>query len=302
MIENYMTKIGIAVPTYNREVQLNSLLEVIPEEASVYVSDNGSHLSAVFMGRFPKVHFLAVAGEPVRMFANWNLAARMVTEEWVVIPSDDDIYFENSFRTIAEYLERYSTADVIVFGHHTVDESYQKIGEWKPQELVECAAPNGFEYFKYGVSARMPSIFFKRNLLEELGFFDENFKITAADSDLVQRALVKGRSVFIPKVVSGYRVWLGGATHNTISTSEWMQEIDYWGKKIEKILQEIPQYSREAPSIRAELYAINLLAGVISIKKSAGYVAAWKHMKKCRYPYKALLRTQLRLLYWLIRP
>lgn len=297
-----MKKIGLAVPTYNREVQLNSLLEVIPEEVSVYVSDNGNHLSAAFMDRFPAVHFRAVTGDPVRMFANWNLAARMVNEEWVMIPSDDDIYFENSFRTIAEYIERYSNVDVIVFGHYTVDESYQKIGEWKPQELVECAAPNGFEYFKYGVSARMPSICFKRDFLEELGFFDENFKITAADSDLVQRALIQGRSVFVPEVVSGYRVWLGGATHNTISTLDWMQEIDYWGKKIEKILQKIPQYSREAPSIRTELYARNLLAGIASAKKSRGYIAAWKHMMRCSYPHKALLRTQRRLLYWLIRP
>lgn len=297
-----MKNLGIAIPTYNRQDQLDTLLNAIPKEHSIYVSDNGAHLSTEFMAKFSTVHFKSVAGEAVRMFANWNLAARMVSEDWVVVPSDDDIYFENSFGIITEYLTRYSTADVVVFGHQTVDENYQKISEWKPQELVECAAPTGFEYFKFDVSARMPSIFFKRSLLEELGYFDENFKITAADSDLVQRALIKGRSVFIPEVASGYRVWLGGATHKTISSLEWMREIDYWGKKIEKILQDVPRYSTEASSIRAELYARNLLAGVAAAKRSGGYAAAWNHLRRCSYPIRANFLTQLRLLSWLIRP
>jgi Glycosyltransferase like family 2 len=297
-----MAKIGIAIPTYNRQDQLGNLLETIPDELSIYVSDNGAHLSDVFMEQYRTVHFEAVVGEAVCMFANWNLAARMVNEDWVVIPSDDDIYFENSFEKITKYLNRYSNVDIVVFGHQTVDRDYKKINEWKPKELVECHAPKGFEYFKYDVSARMPSIFFKRSLLVELGYFDEIFKITAADSDLVQRALIKGQSVFIPEVVSGYRVWSGGATNNTISSMQWMHDIAYWGKKIEKILEGIPQYSKEASSIRAELYARNLLAGVASAKRSGGYSAAWSHLTSCRYPYRARLRTQLRLLFWLLRP
>ncbi|MEQ1532695.1 MAG: glycosyltransferase family 2 protein [Sideroxydans sp.] len=297
-----MKNLGIAIPTYNRQDQLGTLLEAIPKQYQIYVSDNGRYLSELFRGRFPLVHFKELAGEPVKMFANWNLAARMVNEDWVVIPSDDDIYFEKSFEIISDYLDRYKTADVVIFGHQTVDGNYQKINEWKPQELVECEAPNGFEYFKYGVFARMPSIFFKRNLLEELGYFDEYFKITAADSDLVQRALIKGRSVFVPEVVSGYRVWLGGATHNTIGTVEWMSDVDYWGRKIEEILHEIPKYSKEASTIRSEIYALNLFAGVVSAKRSGGYSSAWIHFKNCSYPYRARLQTQLRLLSWLIRP
>lgn len=297
-----MVKIGVAVPTYNRENQLGGLLEMIPAHIPVYVSDNGSHLTAPFKKRFPSVHFKSIAGEPLPPLTNWNLAARMVTEDWVVIPSDDDIYYEDSFNTIEEYLERYNSADIVVFGHNTVDEEYQRINEWKPRELVQCAAPNGFDYFKYGVDARMPSIFFKKKLLEELGYFDESFKITAGDSDLVQRALIKGISVFVPIVVSGYRVWEQGSTHQTIGTFEWMQEIDYWGDKLEKTLQEIPQYASQVSEIRAEIYARNLLAGIASVKKSRGYIAAWKHMMRCKYPHKALLRTQRRLLYGLIRP
>lgn len=297
-----MINIGIAVPTYNREDQLGTLLTAIPEDISIYVSDNGAYLSPEFKAKFPEVDFKTVTGEAVRMFQNWNLAARMVREDWVVIPSDDDIYFDNSFEIIKKYTNIYSAADVVIFGHQTIDENYQKINEWKPRELVECSAPKGFECFKFDVCARMPSIFFKRSFLEELGYFDEHFKITAADSDLVQRALIKGRSVFIPEVVSGYRVWMGGATHNTIASAEWMREIDYWGEKIQNVLQEIPEYSKEAALIRAELYARNLLAGVSVSKRSGGYVAAWGHMKKCKYPYRALLRTQLRLLSWLLRP
>jgi hypothetical protein len=295
-------KIGVAIPTYNREDQLCNLLEIIPKNIPIYVSDNGNCLSINFKEHFEAVTFRSISGAPVPPLENWNIAAKMVKEEWVVIPSDDDVYYKNSFKIIEKYLEEYSSADIVIFGHNVIDKNYKKIYEWKPKNINYYDAPNGFNQFKYGVDARMPSIFFKTKFLEKLGFFDESFKMTAGDSDLVQRALINGISVFVPQVVSGYRVWTDGSTHKTIGTAEWMQEIDKWGKKIEEILLNIPQYHDEASTIRAEIYARNLSAGITNNKKTKGWYAAWGHMNRCNYPYKALVRTQLRILVGLIRP
>ena len=191
---------------------------------------------------------------------------------------------------------------MVIFGHNSIDESYKKIGEWSPKNKSVCEAPSGFDIFKYGVEARMPSIIFKRKFLEQLGFFDESFSVTGGDSDLVQRALIQGASVFIPKIVSGYRIWVGGSTHKTISTIEWMRDIDRWGEKLAYNLRKLPEYSRQASTIKAELYARNLMVGIASAKKTGGYFYAWNHFLRCKYPINAKLRTQIRLIFNALKP
>lgn len=297
-----MVSIGVAIPTYDREKHLGVLLESIPSDMPIYVSDNGSFLTPAFKDRFPTVDFRSISGNPVPPLANWNVAAKMVKEDWVIIPSDDDLYYKDSFNIIRDYLELYNFADLVIFGHNAIDENYKKIGEWSPKNKSVCEAPMGFEFFKYGVEARMPSIIFKRKLLERLDFFDENFKITAGDSDLVQRALIQGLSVFIPKIVSGYRIWVGGSTHKTISSIEWMREIDRWGEKLSCNLRGLSGYSCQAATIKAELYAQNLISGIASAKKTDGYFFAWSHMLRCKYPLNAKLGTQVKLIFNLLKP
>lgn len=294
-----MKNYGLAVPTFKRYDELQKLLTSIHISVPVYISDNGStlpeslqqqHSNAVVCKVFP----------PVLMFPNWNLAAKLVQAEWVAIPSDDDIYYQESFDIIERCLEQYYDMDMIVFGHNTIDADGHVINSWLPN-LESCVAPSGFLKFKYGVDARMPSIFIKTALFKELSGFDEGFKITAADSDFIQRAALIGNVQFVPEVISGYRVWEGGLTHNKIASVEWMEEVDRWCNRISKFCKDhnISIYSKKNQD---EIYARNLLAGVISAKKSRGYIAAWNHIIKCRYPFKALVRTQLSLLYRLVRP
>jgi hypothetical protein len=294
-----MKNYGLAVPTFKRYDELQKLLTSIHVTVPVYISDNGSTLPESFQQQHSNAVVCKVF-PPVLMFPNWNLAAKLVQAEWVAIPSDDDIYYQGSFSIIERCLDEYADMDMIVFGHNTVDADGRVINRWLPN-LESCIAPSGFFRFKYGVDARMPSIFIKQALFKKLSGFDEGFKITAADSDFVQRAALIGNVQFVPEAVSGYRVWEGGTTHNTIASVEWMEEIDRWCNRISKFCEarNISIYSR---SIQDEIYARNLLAGIVAVKISNGYVAAWRHVKNCRYPFRALVRTQLRLLYRLVKP
>ena len=294
-----MNHFSLAIPTFKRNIELQKLLASVPEFVSLNISDNGSTLPESFQNQYPNAAISKVK-PAVSMFPNWNLAANLVQTNWFAIPSDDDIYYPESFLIIESYLERYPDMDMIVFGHNTIDTDGNILNSWTPQ-LETCIAPSGFLKFQYGVDARMPSVFIKTALFKELGGFDEGFRITAADSDFVQRAALIGNVQFVPEVVSGYRVWEGGLTHLKIATTEWMQEIDRWCERINVFCKErkIEVYS---PKTKDEIYARNLLAGIVSAKKSAGFLSAWQHANKCRYPYQALFRTQLRLWYWLMRP
>jgi GT2 family glycosyltransferase len=293
--------LGLAVPTYRRQDQLQQLLASIPADVEVYVSDNGATLSSEFIQQHAHVHFRSFP-ETVPMFPNWNRAARMAETDWVMVPSDDDIYYPHSFEAIRRALEQHPEAEVVIFGHHDVDEYYRVLSTWCPPALRSCPAPEGFEPFAYGVLARMPSIAFRRSALVALDYFDERFRITASDSDLVQRALIRGHAVYVPQVVSGYRTWPGGATSQTIATQDWLDDIKYWGGKIEQLLLQQPRFAAQAARIRSELYALNLLAGVARLRQQGEAAKAWAHFRRSTYPHGATWGTQLRLFYQLLRP
>jgi hypothetical protein len=292
---NPTPSIGVAIPTYRRDDQLHTLLQSLPARIPVYVSDNGCTVSGQLKATFPAVVFRCVNGDVVPMFANWNVAARMVSQDWVLVPSDDDIYFPDSFDCIEGALAAHEDCDVLVFGHHVVGERYEILSSWKPDVLAVSEPGEGFIRFADGVAARMPSIAFRRALLQHLDYFDENMKITAADSDLIQRALLVGRTAFVPAYVSGYRVWGGGATSRTIGTAQWMADVDYWGSKVERLLANEPRYADRARLFRDETYAQNLAAGLRVLGLGTDSAAVWRHFSNCRFPLRASPTTQLRL-------
>lgn len=291
-----MFSIGVGIPTYRRQDELGRLLSSIPPDVAVWVSDNGATLEGVFRELHASVQFSKQ--EPVLpMFSNWNAAARRVTSEWVAVPSDDDIYLPGAFDMLRSVLEQHSEADVIIFGHQFVGERYEFLSSWCPERLEVLQAPLGFGRFRNGVQARMPSIFFRRGLLERLDYFDEQYMLTAADSDLVQRALLHGTCVFVPQVISGYRIWNSSLTHAHLASELWMAEVDRWARKIERELLNDGHYAKQATRIRDSLYGENLHAGIAQLCRQQSWGMAWTHFCRSRYPFHARPRLQLAILF-----
>lgn len=294
-----MSSYGLAVPTYKRDVELKKLLVTIPEQVPVYISDNGATLPISFE-KERKNTFIQKVATVVPMFPNWNLAASSVKEEWLAIPSDDDIYYPGAFEIIDRCLGLYADADMIVFGHNIIDENEKILSSWTPK-LAAFDAPAGFSQFQYGVDARMPSIFIKRELFHRLNGLDENFSITAADSDILQRLALVGKVQFVPEIISGYRVWEGGTTQKRIASKEWMNDIEYWCKRIAEFSLE-QKIDLDMERIGDEIFARNLMSGILAMKKQNGYIAAWRYFLEFRFPRAAMSFTKIRLLALVMRP
>ncbi len=295
-----MSSIGVCIPTYNRPEELERLLASIGMDAEVFVSDNGDYLTAEFRVRHPRVRFAGTGGPVVGMFANWNRAARMADTEWLVVPSDDDIYFPGAFDRIRSAIAAHPQAEMLVFGHSIVGDAYEVSSTWSPPAQA-LSAPLGFERAMFGVDARMPSVLIRRSAMERLGFFDEGFVYAASDSDLMQRALLACDTVFVPDVISGYRVWEGGATRATLATQGWLADVDRWGARIEALLRAEPRYAGIARRVRDELYASNLLAGLALLRRNGERARCHEHFRQSRYPFGARLGTQLRIMMQLAR-
>jgi len=76
-----MGKIGVTIPTYQRQDKLEEILATIPESVKVYLSDNGATLPKDFQKEKVNVRINKVT-PVVPMFSNWTKAG-MSAEEYV---------------------------------------------------------------------------------------------------------------------------------------------------------------------------------------------------------------------------
>jgi len=293
--------LGIAIPTYNRENYLRILLNSIPNEVEVAISDNGNFTSPEFKNEFGHRKFYGTDAV-IKIFDNWRNAIENLDTEWICLASDDDIFYENAFPSFFNYRQKFPDAEIIVFGHNYIDENGEVISDWKVSELIQKDAPYGYNQFKFGVDARLISVFFSKKLYQRVGGLDKIFKVTAADSDFVQLALINGKSLFVPEVVSGYRVWKKSATSNFSATKEWMDEIIIWQAKIQQELSKQGFPKSEITTNTNEVLALNLLSGLNTIQKQGkGIKHSFEFLGQYKFPFQATIKTQLKILQCLLK-
>jgi glycosyltransferase involved in cell wall biosynthesis len=297
----HSSKVGVAIPTYNRDAYLRRLLNSIPENIDVLISDNGNYCSAEFRSEFKQHRFIG-SNTVLDVIRNWNNAVENLNTEWVCVASDDDIFYPNAFALFEEYQNKYPTADVIIFGHQNIDEDDTPLDSWKIESLKICDPPEGYDIFRYGVDARVIGVFFKKALYNKIGKFDERYKVTASDSDFIQRALINGKAVIVPEVVVGYRVWSRNMTSQLSAARAWMEEVILWQSKIALELRQINYPEKKIMGNTDEVIARNLLSGVYSLlRQRKSLTTAVQYIRQFKYPAHAKIHTQIKLLKCLLR-
>ena len=298
---SYKSKVGVAIPTYNRESYLRILLNSIPSNIDVVISDNGSYCTTEFKEEFGNRKFIG-SDLVVDVIKNWNNAVTNLDTEWICVASDDDIFFANAFDLFDKYSNQNPDAEVIIFGHTNIDEHGKAINSWKIDELKILEAPNGYNVFRFGVDARVIGVFFKKDLYNQIGKFDEAYKVTASDSDFIQLALLKGKSIIVPEISVGYRVWEKSMTGQLIATKQWIDEVIYWQSKIAKELKSQNFNEREIRRNTNEVIALNLKEALFSLRKqNKNLSTALKFLQQFPYPKYATIRTQLSIIKCLLK-
>ncbi|MBK0381138.1 glycosyltransferase family 2 protein [Mucilaginibacter segetis] len=295
--KNRLSNLTIVIPTYNRQFYLNKLLNTLPVDINIIVSDNGMFLTDEFKAKFINVKFI-LQDLVIDALQNWNKCIKAVNTDWFMIPSDDDLYYEKSFDIIEKYINQYQNADLLIFGHNVINENDDLISEWRPKKLLEMAPPSGFNILKYGVEARFPSMLFKTSKVQQLGYIDESYKLTAGDSKLIQMIALTGKVVFIPEIIGAYRTWPNNSTVLTLGTAGWLAEIDRWQNDIEYYIKnQIPLSPvRNFKKIRDEVYGRNLVGSIINKKAKSNFRDVLFFLKNVRFPWHASFITKLKIL------
>lgn len=283
---------------------ITKLLDSIyTDQADIIISDNGNFLTETFKKNYPHVVILHLT-DPIPMFSNWNNAISCVETPYMMIPSDDDLFLEDTFSTIHSYIDKFPDVDAFIFGHHCIDDTGNIMYTWKPESEMIFLPPLGFDIFKFGVAARMPSIVFRSEIIKSLHGFDESYKITAADSDLIQQVLLQGKTMFVPTVISCYRMWRGNLTSQKQASAEWLDEIRYWTKKIAPIAEQ--KFNQQGISFNSaqycdEIFALNLLAGMRILRSQSDKLKTRLFFREQGLPRHATLKTKIKLLKAFIR-
>jgi hypothetical protein len=111
-----------------------------------------------------------------------------------------------------------------------------------------------------------------------------------------------GRSVFVPDVVCGYRLWQSGGTLMLLAARVWLEDVELWTRRMQSFARQHTNYAY-TDALRDEIYMANLIAGVRTLRQGGGSIAAaWRHARSVRYPFRASPLSHLRLLAHALKP
>lgn len=289
-------QLTICIPTCKRLKYIATLLNSIPTEIPVIISDNGNYIKNEF-NQFINTNIVHTE-HIIPMFKNWNNAIQQVKTEWFIIPGDDDVFIKEQLQNITQYIEKYKDMGMIIFGYDIIDENNQISKGWIPKEEKVFQAPMGFHTFKTGVSARVPSIIFNTRKFRLCEQFDERFLYTAADSFLIQKLALNFPFVFIPHTLALYRVWKSNFTNTKISTIEWFDQIKLWTSSLEPLVTEKNEILKiNINQMQDKILFENELFALHTMKKNkVSSIQRFNFIKKIGWPRYISLKNHLQLI------
>jgi len=233
-------KISIITISFNAKATvdktLNSVANQLYKNFQHIIVDGGSEDSTVeICNSFP--HVSKIISEPDRgIYDAFNKGIRNSTGEIMgFLNSDDSFYDENSLQYIYNAFD--DNTDCI-FGDLIYTDKNENIKRvWKGSAFKKGA-------FKKGWMPAHPTFYCRRSVYEELGLYDDSFKI-AGDFELMLRFLEKHniRSKYIPKTLVNMKI--GGASNNGIKS------------KLDILKEEFRAYNQNEISVNKLSYILN---------------------------------------------
>jgi len=208
-----MTKISVCIPAYNRPNWLKrAILSIITQQViegiEIIISDDSTDPQCQqivkntlqnWAGRWHYTNNQPSLG----MAENWNQSIGLATGEYVLILHDDDFLYPESLQEILTKIKKYDSK-TLLFGVAVVDEQERvlkhqiKEGYLNPKEaLIKVLSDSSF--------VRFPSIVIRRQVFEEVGFFNPLLG-EPTDLDMWVRLFSRYGVFCFPQVTCGYTV------------------------------------------------------------------------------------------------
>ena len=202
-MENYPL-ISVIVPSFNQGPYIEqTILSVLKQDYPAFeliVADGGSTDETVdVLTHYSEIIWFS---EPDRGFADAvNKGLKRASGEICAIQSSDDFYMPGVFRLVSESFAD-DQLNIVTGGLIGIDSD----GHILDYDVLDISRFDYARYLRTEYFINQPSTFFRRKLLEQVGFFDVDMN-AGADTDFWVRILMNGseRIKYINHPISFYR-------------------------------------------------------------------------------------------------
>lgn len=196
--------ISVVTPSYNQgqfieETILSVLNQGYPAFEHIVIDGGSTDQTLEVLEKYPHLRWISEpdGGQTEAL----NKGMRMAGGDWIAWINSDDIYLEGAFQALAEACAADPQAKIFIGDcqmFSAEDGLNMQVGNHT------LGLENILRYWDTWVPPTQPAIFFKRELLEEFGYFDEDLHY-AMDYEFWLRAVQKYPLVHLPALVAGYR-------------------------------------------------------------------------------------------------
>jgi len=314
-----MARVSVLIVTYNSKDTIGTVLESLNRQThkdfEVILVDNASTDStrAVVRGFAPRASYTlkTLFLDKNRGFAGGNNEAySLATGEFIALLNPDARASETWLDELLSGLERdrsagICTSRVLTWDGSAVDSAGDVLLSTLRCFKREATENERYKKREYVFSACAAAAMYRREMLDKMGFFDEDFFIQCEDTDLSMRAQVAGWKVlYLPRAVVYHKVGhsIGKASATGVYYSQRNMEflrIKYLPLSL--LVKSLPQMlfgftadmlyfairqRKAGPFFRAKLDALKMTGGMLKKRK---YIR--KELKKVDNAYLASLVT-----------
>lgn len=156
-----------------------------------------------------------------------NKGLRMATGDVVAFLNADDLYAEGALETVVTYLKKNSDCMWLTGYCRIIDEENKEIRKFITKYKNRKLTKFSLEQLLIEDSISQPATFWKRELLDEVGYLDEDLHF-AMDQDLWARFTKKHRLCLLPEFLAEFRFTAntktGSSVNKTLKESKLVAE------------------------------------------------------------------------------
>lgn len=201
--------IGIVTPSYNQGAFIGETIESVLQQGypnlEYWVIDGGSTDNTIDILRTYGQRINWISENDRGQAHAINKGLQKVSADIVAFINSDDLYLPDAFSLVSRYFSEHPKAMWLTGDYLIIDDSGKTTQPYLrgyKKMLRKCA---GFQMLAIANSVAQPSTFWRRELLEEIGYFDESFRY-CFDYDFWLKAIKRYPLHIIENRLSLFRV------------------------------------------------------------------------------------------------
>ncbi len=295
-----LPEVSVVIPTYNRATFLPASLQSVLDQKDValeviVVDDGSTDGTAAWLATVRDPRLTVVTGAHAGIAAARNRGMALARAPLIAFHDSDDLALPGRLAIPVAHLRAHQELDFVILNGRLLppEDAPQAVERpWIAPEVARGLMDRSLgvgEVFRWNLG-QLQGMCFRRRGLERVGPLDTSFRILD-DLDLVLRAGIVGRGVFLDRPGFAYRQHAGGVARNRLTVRE--ESIRLADKLVREHPEVLPQlggrqFLRRQARRWARLAALRAHAGDRTGARLAVARACSLAPRSLRYRWQAL--------------